>query len=219
MNRHTGWMIVAALFLAGLPARAEDDRTIEILRQDCLTDTTRREVTLFANGTIRLRDGVIRHEWMGLAELGPDEMTAYLNRLAGEDLSQDRSPERGVEGNWIERCELKLQLPGQPSQSYRFGHYDPLPLNLSRVLRIVKELEEKVQTLREAEGKQELPVGYEPQPGDVLKRLGDNALFRIVAFTGDGKGLELEGVDLPLQMFIPKDQLRQSFTVLVSRRR
>jgi hypothetical protein len=219
VNRSAGWIIVAALLLAGLPARAEDDRSTEILRYDCLTDTTRREVTLFANGTIRLRDGVIRHEWMGLAELGPDEMTAYLNRLAGEDLSQERSPERGVEGNWIERCELKLQLPGKPQQSYRFGHYDPLPLNLSRVVRIVKELEEKVQILREAEGKQELPVDYEPRPGDVLKRLGDGALFRIVAFTGDSKGVELQGIDLPLQMFVPKDQMRQNFTAVVSRGR
>lgn len=219
MNRSTGWIILAALLLAALPAWAEDDRSTEILRYDCLTDATRREVTLFANGTIRLRDGVIRHEWMGLAELGPDELTAYLNRLTGEDLSQDRSPERGVEGNWIERCELKLQLPGKPSQSYRFGHYDPLPLNLSRVVRIVKELEEKIQVLREAEGKQELPVDYEPRPGDVLKRLEDGALFRIVAFTGDSKGVELQGVDLPLQMFVPKDQMRQSFTAVVSRGR
>lgn len=218
MNRCAGW-ILAALLLAGLPAWAEDDRATEILRYDCLTDTTRRELTLFANGTIRLRDGVIRHEWMGLAELGPDEMTAYLNRLTGEDLSESRSPERGVEGNWIEQCELRLQLPDQLLQTYRFGHYDPLPLNLSRVVRIAKELEEKVQTLREAEGKQELPVGYEPLPGDVLKRLGDGALFRIVAFTGDKKGVELQGVDLPLQVFVPIDSMRQNFTALVSRGR
>lgn len=219
MSRIAGWIVVAALLLAAPPAWAEDDRSTEILRYDCLTDTTRREVTLFANGTIRLRDGVIRHEWMGLAELGPDELTGYLNRLAGEDLSRDRSPERGVEGNWIERCELKLQLPGKPSQSYRFGHYDPLPLNLSRVVNIVKELEDKVQTLRDAEGKQELPVDYEPRPGDVLKRLGDGALFRIVAFTGEGKGVELQGIDLPLQMFVLKEQMRQSFTAVVSRGR
>lgn len=219
MNRRTGW-ILTALLLAGPPVRAEDDdRSTEILRQDCLTDTTRREVTLFANGTIRLRDGVIRHESMGLAELGPDELTAYLNRLKGEDLSQDRSPERGVEGSWIERCELKLQLPGQPLQTYRFGHYDPLPLNLSRVVHIVRELEEKVQSLREAESREELPVDYEPRPGDVLKRVGDGARFRIVTFTGDGKGVELEGIDVPLQMFVPKDQMRQNFMAVVSRGR
>lgn len=219
MNRSAGWTILTALLLTGLPVRAEDERSTEILRQDCLTDTTRREVTLFANGTIRLRDGVIRHESMGLAELGPDELTAYLNRLAGEDLSQDRSPEQGVEGNWIERCELKLQIPGKPFQTYRFGHYDPLPLNLSRVVRIVRELEEKVLTLREAESKEELPVGYEPRPGDVLKRVGDGARFRIVAFTGDGKGVELEGIDVPLQMFVLKEQMRQSFMAVVSRGR
>jgi len=51
----------------------------------------------------------------------------------------------------------------------------------------------------------------------VLKRVGDGALFRIVAFTGDGKGVELRGVDLPLEVYVPRDQIRQSFTALASR--
>jgi hypothetical protein len=211
---------ITLLGLAALPAfpagAPVDDRSVEIVRMDCSTDTTRREVTLFGNGTIRLRDGLIGSEWMGLAELGPDELQGYLNRLAGEDLSEAKSPERGVEGAWIERCELRLHLPGKSLQTYRFGHYDPLPLNLSRVVHIVRELEEKVQALKD---KEELPVDYEPSPGDVLKRLGDGALFRVLAFTADGKGVELEGVYLPLNIFVARDQIRQQFTALVSRRR
>jgi len=191
-----------------------DDRSLEVVRYDCTTDLTRREVTLFGNGTIRLRDGQIGNEWMGLTELGPDELQGFLNRLAGEDLSESRNPERGVEGAWIARCELRLQLPGKPLQTYRFGHYDPLPLNLSRVVRIAEELAEKVPAVKD---KEELPADYEPRPGDVLKRVGDGALFRIVAFTGDGKGVELQGVDLPLEVYIPRDQIRQSFTALASR--
>lgn len=208
------------LAFAALPALADDDdRATEILRLDCLTDTTRRETTLFANGTIRLRDGVIRHEWVGLAELGPDELTAYVNRLTGENLSEARSPERGVEGAWIEHCELRLQLPGQELRTYRFGRYDPLNLDLSRVVRIADELSEKVQNLKDAEKIEELPVDYEPRPGDVLKRVGDGEPFRIIAFTGDNKGVELEGVNLPLQMFVLKEQMRQNFTAVVKRGR
>jgi hypothetical protein len=56
-----------------------------------------------------------------------------------------------------------------------------------------------------------------PTPGDVLKRVGDGALFRIIAFTADKQGIELQGVDLPLEVYIPKDQVRQHFTALVSR--
>lgn len=203
------------LLLAALPARA-DDRSVEIVRFDCRTETTRREVTLFANGTIRLWDGLIGSEWMGLAELGPDELQGFINRLAGEDLSEARDPEKGVEGAWIERCELRLQLPGRALQTYHFGHYDPLPLNLSRVVRIAGELSEKVQVIKE---KEELPAGYEPRPGDVLRRIGDGALFRIVAFTSDSKGLELQGVDLPLTIYVPAGQVSLQFTALVSRDR
>ena len=204
-----------ALLLAALPAGA-DDRSIEIVRFDCTTDTTRREVTLFANGTVRLRDGLIDREWMGLAELGPDELQGYLNRLKGEDLSEAKSPEKGVEGTWIERCELRLQLPGQPLQTYRFGHYDPLALNLSRVVHIAEELADKVPVVKDRD---ELPVDYDPRPGDVLRRVGDGALFRVVNFTSDGKGIELEGIDLPLDVYVPKDQVRKHFTALVSRGR
>jgi hypothetical protein len=208
-------VLVVLFVLAVLPATA-DDRSTEVVRYDCTTERTRREITLFANGTVRLRDGQIGNESMGLAELGPDELQGFLNRLAGEDLSESRSPERGVEGAWIERCDLRLQLPGQPLRSYHFGHYDPLALNLSRVIHIVQELGEKVPAVKD---KDELPADYDPRPGDVLKRVGDGALFRIVAFTGDSKGVELEGVDWPLVLYVPRDQVRQQFAALVSRAR
>ncbi len=211
-------LLILTLLMAAMPVMAQDQdsRSIEVVRYDCTTDTTRREVTLFANGTVRLREGWIGNEWMGLTELGPDELQGFLNRLAGEDLSESRNPEKGVEGAWIERCELRLQLSGKPLQTYRFGHYDPLPLNLSRVVRIAQELVEKVPITKD---KDELPAGYDPKPGDVLKRVGDGALFRIIAFTGDGKGVELRGVDLPLEVYVPRDQIRNNFTELVSRDR
>ena len=212
------WVFPLIVLLA-LPALAEDStdkRSIEVIRYDCVTDTTRRELTMFANGTLRLREGQIGNEWMGLTELGPDDLQGYLNRLAGEDLSESRSPEQGVEGAWIERCDLRLHLDGQSLKTYRFGHYDPLPLNLSRVVQITQELVEKVAVTKE---KDELPADYQPEIGDLLKRAGDGALFRIIAFTGDSKGVELQGVELPLEMYMPKEEVRNQFTVLVSRRK
>ena len=87
------------------------------------------------------------------------------------------SPETGPEGAWVEHCELRLQLPGKEPQTYRFGHFDPLPLNLSHVVHIAQELEKKVPVVKE---KDELPANYDPRPGDVLKRIGDGPRFRIV---------------------------------------
>ena len=202
-----------ALMLA-IPCAAVDDRSFEIVRLDCLTDTTRHEITLFGNGTIRVRDGLIKHEWLGLAELGPDELQGFVNRLGEEDLAQSASPEKGVEGNWVERCELRLQLPAKGLKTFRFGHYDPLGLTLSRVVHIAEELGEKVQLTKDADA---LPVDYVPEVGDVLKRVGDGARFRIVSFTSDKKGIEFQGIDVPLEMYLPKDQVRQQFTILVSK--
>lgn len=205
--------VPAILLLAALPAQG-DDRSTEVLRYECRTDVARRETTLFANGTIRLRKGQIGNDKMGLAELAPDKLQGFINRLAGEDLSESKSPDKGPEGAWIEHCELRLQLPGKDLQTFQFGQYDPLPLNLSHVVRIAQELEKKVLIVTEAD---DLPAGYEPRRGDVLRHAGDGNRFRIIDFTSDEKGIELEGIDQPIELYIPKDQIRKKFTALLSR--
>ena len=40
MNRSAGWTILTALLLTGLPVRAEDERSTEILRQDWKKEIT-----------------------------------------------------------------------------------------------------------------------------------------------------------------------------------
>jgi hypothetical protein len=212
-------LALLSLFAAlAAPAAGEtpvDPRSVEILRYDCASALGRREVTLFANGTIRLRDGPLGEEWMGLAELGPDERDGVLHRLADEDLSAAARLPRGVDGDWVERCELRLQLPGRPLQEFRFGRYDTLPLALSRVVRVAREMGEKVLDLKASE---HLPEDYEPRRGDVLKRVSGR-LFRVFGFTSDDKGVELEGVDDPLTIYVRREELRREFVALVSRAR
>lgn len=191
-----------------------DERTTEIVRLDCGSALGHREVTLFGNGTVRLKDGERGKERMGLAELGPDEMDGALRRLAAEDLSETDEQARGPEGDWIERCELKLALPGKPARSFRYGRYDSLSLPLSRVLRVVSDLAAKVQVM---EGAEHLPEGYEPRVGDVLKRV-DGQLFEVFEFTTDKKGVECHGVDEPVTLYVLREELRKEFTALVSRR-
>ena len=209
-------IVIALLPLALLlPWAAQaDDRSTEILRYECRTDSSRRETTLFANGTIRLRRGKIGNELMGLAELGREALEGYLNRLAKEDLTNVTSPVPGPEGAWVEHCTLRLQLAGTEMRSFEFGPFDPLQLNFAHVLQIAQELEKKVTIVKD---KDELPADYDPRPGDVLKRIGDGLRFRIVAFTGDSKGIELEGLDQPLEIYINRNEIRKKFTVLVSR--
>jgi len=200
---------------AGPSGAVPSDRSIEVLRLDCASRLGRREVTLFGNGTIRLRDGPIGKEWMGLAELGPDELQGTLRRLGEEDLSDASHLPQGVVGEWVEKCDLALALPGGKRQKFFYGRYDTLPLALYRVQRVAEELADKVALLRDVEV---LPEHYEPRLGDVLKRT-DGMRYRVVNFTSDHKGIELDGLDQPLHLIVLKEQMRMEFVGIVSRER
>jgi hypothetical protein len=199
----------------GGPAPPVSERSLEVLRLDCATRLGRREVTLFGNGTIRLRDGPLGREWMGLAELGPDELQGTLRRLAAEDLSDAVDMMHGVSGEWVERCDLIRELPGARRFEARFGRYDTLPLGLSHVRQIAEQLGAKVALLRNAEV---LPERYVPRLGDVVKRVDGN-LFRVVNFTSDHKGVELDGVEQPVHLIVLNEQMRLEFVAVVSRER
>jgi hypothetical protein len=205
----------AAPAAAREPASPPSERLVEVLRLDCANRLGRREVTLFGNGTLRLRDGPIGKEWMGLAELGPEELQGTLRRLGQEDLSDAENLPQGVAGDWIEKCDLVLELPGKPRRKFFYGRYDTLPLSLFHVQGIAEELAAKVAVLRDAE---QLPEHYEPRLGDVLKRT-DGTRFRVVNFTSDRKGVELDGLDQPLYLIVLKEQMQMEFVALVSRAR
>lgn len=208
------WLL--SLGLLALPLGAEQelsDRAVEVLRYGCANELGHREVTLFRNGTVRLLDGPPGKEWMGLAELSPEELTGALNRLHGEDLSEAKNLQKGIDGPFIEKCELHLLLDGRRPEVYRFGRYDSLPLNLSRVLRIAEDLEAEVEELR---GLEELPVAYVPRQYDVLKRK-DGQRYRIMRFTADDKGVELQGVDQPIFLIVLREEMWKEFVAVLER--
>ncbi|HYN22568.1 MAG TPA: hypothetical protein VE078_16535 [Thermoanaerobaculia bacterium] len=207
---------ICLLGLLALPLSAEQgvsDRTVEVLRYGCANELGHREVTLFKNGTVRLLDGPPGKEWMGLSELSPEELTGALNRLHGEDLSEARNLPSGIDGPFIEKCELFLLLQDRKPEVYRFGRYDALPLNLSRVLRIAEDLAAEVEELR---GVEELPVAYVPRQYDVLKR-NDGQRYRIMRFTADDKGVELQGLDQPIILIVQREEMWKEFVAVLER--
>lgn len=204
------------LFLALPVGAAESDRAIEVLRYGCANELGHRELTLFLNGTVRLLDGAPGKELMGLEELSPEELDGAVNRLQAEDLSEtQRHMPTSVTGPYIEHCELHLLLPGQKPQVFRFTHYDALPLQLSRILQVAKDLELKVEDLRGAEV---LPADYVAQKHDILKRR-DGMRYKIIRFTPDNRAVELQGLDQPLYIFVLREEMHKEFVALVSRRK
>lgn len=196
-----------------LPQVEGDPREVELLLLDCQSELEHHEITLFASGTVRRREGPPGKERMGLAELGPDGLAAAVRRLEAEDLSEVRDLPRTIEGAWQQACAFFLTLPGRASHAYRFGKADALPLPLSRLLAIAEDVGGRVDLL---EGEARLPEGYAPAPGDRLRR-ADGVLFEIHAFTDDGKGIELRGVEQPLTIYLRKEDLRQLFVAVEPR--
>lgn len=203
------------------PFLGRDPRSVVVLRYECASDLGRREVTLFGNGTVRLWDGPPGEEEMLLGELDPEALDGYLARLAAEDLSEVPPVLHDVEGDWVERCILELpwlaERPGSGGGAppvFRFSRYGSLPLALSRVAAVAAALG----AVAERERAPGLPPGYQPRRGDVLVR-ADGARFRVVELTADGKGVELEGLEEPLVLYLAPDAIPEVFEALEPRER
>jgi hypothetical protein len=216
-------MVAIGVLLAAAAGSAQQDepphelseRSLERLRYDCANDIDRRDLTLFANGTLRLRQGPPGIERMWLRELGRESLRAYLNRLA-EPLRHETPPsDFTASGEWVERCVLELHLEGRAPERYEFDRFDTLSLDLQRTLAIARELVESVDTGAPGEGEAFLPLDYEPRVGDVLRR-PDGVRFRVNGFTSDGNGVELVGIEHPVTIYLAKIELSSHFAAIES---
>jgi len=213
-----GALVLAAL--AASPARPDpapdlprDPRSIVLLDEDCRSALDHRELTLFANGTVRLRQGAPGSERMSLLELPPPELETYVRQLGELDWSETERAEEAPSGEWTEICRLEISLEGRPTIGIRYDRYSTGSLALDGARRLVNNLIEKAQ--RDAETL-EIPSTYKPMVGDRLMR-NDGLVFEIVGFTSDGHGVELDGVELPLTIYVEKSRMREVFRRLVPR--
>ena len=184
-----------------------------MLRRDCLGESGHADVTLFANGTIRVREGEEPERQMRLAELPLDVLRAYVNRLEEIDLSETEAGVPDTELRWTGRCQIELGIGDDEPQVFQFGPFDSLSLALSRVNTIVGEL---VVEVEERLPKGHLPRDYQPRAGDILVRT-DGSRFKVIAYTSDKKGIELQGIEQPLTIYVNVDDMDEWFTELLSR--
>jgi len=192
-----------------------DRRSHELVRRECRSIIDSEDVTLFANGTVRLIWKRDEERSVLLAELNPDEVQAFLQRVREVDLSEEDLVGKGLQGDWVEQCELYLDVAdGEPAR-YRFGRYDSLSLALSRVNRVADDL---LKLVRERAPTVGLPIGYVPKAGDILERV-DGVLFEVIGLTGDKRGVEMVGVEQPLIIYVLNEAINQQFTALVKRRK
>lgn len=210
------YLLLLPLLTLATSAAAQNIRSGEIVRRDCSNSLGHAEVTLFENGTLRLRQSQKGEEGrFELAELNPDELHGFVNRIRNEDMSEidlGGHPEMG--GDLVEVCEIFLTLDQEEVNDYRFGRFDSLSLGLARLNGIIDDMLQYIEDNAPAVG---LPPGYEPQRGDVLAR-NDGVLFEVIGLTSDKRGVELIAIDQPLTMFVARESLRENFKSLEKRR-
>ena len=128
----------------------QDPRSQVVLESDCMTEASRRQITLFANGTVRMRDGLGATRTMRLVELGDVELRAYQNRLRDirfDDLAPHSS---GMEGSLVERCKVEVAPPESETLLFEYGQFDTIPLGLKHVLLLIEDLVVEFESVREA---------------------------------------------------------------------
>ena len=201
-----------------LPAASEafSRRSTELLRYECRQDTYLRDITLFANGTVRLREGISEARTLMLAELNQDELREVLRRLRRVDLSETDSSYQSYLGDDLESCKIRVDLEGTGEiEEYLFGRLEVSTLAINQMIDLAEELGKRTRSLTDKG--LELPLDYFPQRGDVLRRF-DGLLFEVLYFSSDGLEVELEGLTQPMVMVVPIIELGEVFDSIEPRR-
>lgn len=109
-------LVVLLLLISSAPLAAAQPfpggRGDVLLRRDCRSLIAREEVTLFGNGTVRLRSGPLGEERMVLGEVSREEVESLVAAIRREDLREAGAGAAGPEGDWVERCVLELPVLG-----------------------------------------------------------------------------------------------------------
>ncbi|MCP3962710.1 MAG: hypothetical protein GY719_33140 [bacterium] len=214
------WVLAALAVLGavfGPGAVAGDDRSTELLRYQCSSALGRRDVTLFANGTVRLRQGLWEEQEMYLDELLREELSSYVAQL--REIQASRSPAatdlaaRLPDGEWVEHCEIRLELPDAMPVSYEFSGLEVPPLVVASLIHVAEDLAAFTRPLVADE---RVPSDYQPRIGDVFRTV-EGERFRILDFIETPSSVELEGLDTPMRLYMTAGELATAFAVLEPR--
>ncbi len=193
-------------------------RDVEVFRLDCRNARFRREISLFGNGTLRVREGAVEAPEMWLGELDRATTSGLIERLQGPDLADVETNSRTVVGDWVETCNFFLSLPGEASRDFQFERLDALELPLQKALSVAITALGMVDRSVPSEARDRLSARYTPLLGDVLVS-DDGREFRVSGFASQRTVVEMTGVDQPVLRFYAVADLGKYFVSLKEPRR
>lgn len=193
---------------------SRDPRTVELFYYGCSDRDQRRDVTLFANGTLRQRRGPWKDQDLQLEEMGQAELRRHVVRLmkirADVDFPSQFELEGDVGGAWVDHCRVALDLPDMGTTELEFGGLSTLPLPLQQLVGFAEELATFTRPLAQPEN---LPKDYRPDRGEVLRTRYGSA-FRVRGYTSDGGAVELERLDGATIIYVPVEELDDYFVAI-----
>lgn len=216
--------VLVSMILAVFPgvtseAARADDRSTELFLYRCSNQLGRRDVTLFANGTVRLRQGLWEDQQLYLDELLPEQLSSYIARFRRiqktADALQTQFPGSAPQGDWVEQCEIRLALPDAPAEEWEFSTYQVTPLVVSNLVQLAEDL---ASYTKPPAAPDRVPGDYEPRRGDILRAF-EGGRFRVLGLTTDRRAVELEGLDSPLRIYVSVDEIGTTFQALDERGR
>lgn len=210
--------LVLGLQSAPVTARqpASDPRSVTLFDYQCRSDRNHHRVTLFANGTVRLRERIATDgpETMMLAELSPEQLAGYRRQLRFTDPSDGLLPDTpaaGTSGHGVETCDLLVAPPQGKEIRYRIGTLEVSSLRYARWVALAEALADIARPDVELET---LDEAYEPALNDVLRdTLGDR--YRIIWVSVDG-WIEFTGIDQPFHRVHHQSELATLFVAQVA---
>ena len=109
---------------SGVAEKHRSKRSHELVDLQCSNELTRRQVTLFANGTVRVKQGLHDDVDMKLGELDPVTLQGYTDRFTELDYSEvERRQVLPTGGDWVESCTLDLDFPDNRMRSLSFSRF------------------------------------------------------------------------------------------------
>lgn len=201
--------------------QVKDPRSWELFRHRCGGQLGSRELTLFLDGTVRLRVRDKEGEEVRLGQLEAGQLGRTYGQLRaiqqgigreGKEWSRSAAG-HGISGEFLQDCEAELRLPDLEKKLFLFSPLEIPPLWIGQLRQIAEDLAGETEPLQH----RGLPKDYQPRFGDLLRRR-DGVVFRFVGATSDKKAWIVEQVGQPLTTYYPVADRDEIFVGLVESR-